>query len=478
MARRSSFTATGPTVAACATWRSTARSELAGPRGEEASRAYLAVEPMDLIVGHDNTDFDALAAAVAAQRLHPGAIIGFGRVLTGPVRDFWSLHKDRFPAERVDALPLDEVVRLVVVDVRDRRRLAHVERVLERRDEGARVEVFVYDHHPACEHDVAGDAEIVEPVGAVTTLLVERLRAQEISIDPTEATLFALGIYTDTNALTLGSTTARDARAAAWLLERGAQLSVVNRYLRPRFSDAQRVALSEVLAHTELHEIGGLHVGVAALALETRVEGLADVTSEARRLLGHAALFAVTTTPRGKVEIVGRASQGGVDVGGTLRTLGGGGHPGAGSARLKTGEIGDVVARLLAALRERPPRPERVSDVMSSPVETVGPELTLAELAETLERRGVSGMPVVRDGALLGVVSRRDVARAREGGRLELPVTSHMSGNLRTVGPDAPLEEALAAMTEADVGRLPVLRDERLVGIVSRTDVLRALYPE
>ena len=65
---------------------------------------------MDLIVGHDNTDFDALAAAVAAQRLHPGAIIGFGRVLTGPVRDFWSLHKDRFPAERVDALPLDEVV--------------------------------------------------------------------------------------------------------------------------------------------------------------------------------------------------------------------------------------------------------------------------------------------------------------------------------------------------------------------------------
>jgi len=70
------------------------------------------------------------------------------------------------------------------------------------------------------------------------------------------------------------------------------------------------------------------------------------------------------------------------------------------------------------------------------------------------------------------------VSRAREGGRLELPVTSHMSGNLRTVGPDAPLEEALAAMTEADVGRLPVLRDERLVGIVSRTDVLRALYPE
>lgn len=433
---------------------------------------------MDLIVGHDNTDFDALAAAFAARRLHPGATVGFGTLLARPVRDFWSLHKDRFPATRVDALDLERVERLVVVDVRDRRRLGHVRRVLERIDAGERIAVHVFDHHPACEHDLVGDAEVIEPVGAVTTLLVERLRARELSIDPAEATLFALGIYTDTNALTLGNTTARDARAAAWLLENGARLAVVNRYLRPRFSDLQRAALAEILAHTEVHDLGGLEVGVAAVALGERVEGLAEVTSEARRLQGIAGLFTVAAGKRRKVDVIGRAAHRCLDVGAALRALGGGGHAGAGSARVKDQPIPDVVETLLAALRARPPRPERVRDVMSSPVETVAPELRLAELAQQLERGDISGVPVVRDGALLGVVSKRDVQRAREHGRLDLPVASHMSGQPRTIQPDVPLEDALALMTEADVGRLPVLSGERLIGIVSRTDVLRALYPE
>lgn len=431
---------------------------------------------MELIVAHENTDFDAFAACVAAQKLHPGATIGFGRRLARPVRDFWSLHKDRFPARRVDNLDLSTVDRLIVVDVRDRRRLKHVKPVLERIDADEPVDVHVYDHHPASRFDLTGSVQVVEPVGAVTTLLVERMRARDIGVDPMEATLLALGIYTDTAALTLGNTTPRDARIVAWLLEHGASLSMVNRYLEQPFSEAQRSVLAEILAEVRVEEIAGLKVGVAVLERERHVEGMAEVTTEACRLEQLAALFSVVSVRGKKVEVVGRGRSALIDVGSALRTIGGGGHRGAGSAVVKEGDAGALADRLLATLRATPPRPRVVGDVMSSPVRCVGPDLPLAELGERLRTWGHSGVPVVRDGHLLGVVSRRDVERAADAGRAGLPASSHMSGEVRTAVTDTPLEEALGAMVDDDIGRLPVLRDGKLVGIVSRSDVLRALY--
>lgn len=435
---------------------------------------------MELIVAHENTDFDAFAAAVAAQRLHPSAVIGLGHRLSAPVRAFWSLHKDRFPAARIDALDLDAVERLVVVDVRDERRLAHVQPVLDRVRAGAPIDVVIFDHHPASSDDLAGRLEIVEPVGAATTLLVERLRARGVAIDPIEATLFALGIYTDTGALTLAGTTSRDARAVAWLLDRGASLAMINRYLEVAFDDAQRALLADVLAHARVERVHGVPVGFATVRVTSRVEGLGDITSEACRLLQHAALFVLCAVgAKAKVDVVGRSRSALIDVGAALRTIGGGGHAGAGSAAPRAHDVDALARGLLDALRAAPARERpRVRDVMSSPVRTVAPELSLRELGERLDAWSHGGAPVVREGALLGVASRRDVERAVAAGRADLPVSSHMTAQLETTTPEAPLDDALAQMVRADVGRLPVLRGGHLVGIVSRSDLLRVLYPD
>ncbi len=145
------------------------------------------------------------------------------------------------------------------------------------------------------------------PVGAVTTLLVERLREREVDIDPMEATLFALGIHADTASLTAGGTTPRDARALAWLLERGANLAMINRYLVPPFSDAQRHMLSEVLAHAEVEELRGLPFAVSIVRVPRHVEGLDEVTTEALRLVAAGALFTVCAVTGKKIEVVGRS---------------------------------------------------------------------------------------------------------------------------------------------------------------------------
>lgn len=432
---------------------------------------------MHLVVTHENSDFDALAASAAAQKLSPGAVIGLGRRLGRPVREYWSLHKDRFVARRVSDVDPASVDRLTVVDLRNRRRMTHVEPILARRDAGGDVVLSVYDHHPPTPTDVEGDVHVVEPVGAVTTVLVERLRAESIAIDPTEATLFALGIHDDTGSLTLGHTTPRDVRAFAWLLERGADLAMIERYLHLPFSEPQLAALGTVLHVATPERVGAIDVGVACLEMDESFDGLAEITAEARRLGGFDALLTFTAIgSRGAVQVVGRSRTGLVDVGTALRAIGGGGHRGAAAAVVKHGEPRAVADRVLAALRESPPRPRVVGEVMSAPLLSLDPEASLEEAARRFAAWRVSGAPVLRDGALLGIVSKADVERARAKGRGELPVTSHMSGQVRTTTTDAPLDAVLRQMVEHDIGRLPVLDGQGLVGIVTRTDIRRWLY--
>lgn len=430
---------------------------------------------MDVVVTHDMSDFDAFASCVAAERLYPGATIVLGRTLGKPLRRFLALHEDRFATIRYSELDAERVTRLIVVDVRRRSRLGAFAPVLARADRGE-VEVHVWDHHAASEDDLQATHEVVEPVGSATTLLVEEIRRRGLSVDPIEATLYALGIHQDTGSLTYGGTTARDAHAVAWLLERGASLAVINRYLHQPFSAEQRKALRALIDAVEIQEVAGVDVAFSVIALEHAIDGLDEVTSQAIELGGYSALFALYALDRGRVQVVARARRPFVDVGRVVKSVGGGGHRPAASAIVKKADVARVREALLEALRAAPPRPTRVCDVMSSPVHTAAHDVTLAELRRSLAAWGISGVPVMRDGALAGIVSRRDVERAERDDALDLPVSGRMTHRVRTIEVDATLEDALARMTDHEVGRLPVLRRGQLVGILTRSDVLRFMY--
>jgi CBS domain-containing protein len=140
-----------------------------------------------------------------------------------------------------------------------------------------------------------------------------------------------------------------------------------------------------------------------------------------------------------------------------------------------------------------------VRDVMSRGVISVRPETPLKDVARIMVERGISGVPVVDDeGAVLGVVSEADFVikeRGTEGihrrllarfigdsERTELEfakvVAEHagsaMSTPAITIDADAPLREAAALMVDRSINRLPVVEEGRLVGIVSRADLVRA----
>jgi CBS domain-containing protein len=137
----------------------------------------------------------------------------------------------------------------------------------------------------------------------------------------------------------------------------------------------------------------------------------------------------------------------------------------------------------------------KVDELMTRDVLTVPPDASLEEAARLLAERGVSGLPVVsEDGAVAGVLSEADIVAktrgAQPGSRLlgwlldanvgagerlrAVTVADAMSTPPVTIGPARPVHEAAKRMLEERVNRLPVVEGGRLVGIVTRADLVRA----
>lgn len=130
-----------------------------------------------------------------------------------------------------------------------------------------------------------------------------------------------------------------------------------------------------------------------------------------------------------------------------------------------------VQADALAIVRSRLPGQIVAREIMSSPPVTIGPDQSVIELAALLSKHRISGVPVVDDqGRLLGVATEADVIQ-RAGDR----VCEVMTGSVATVTEDTPVEEIAACFVRHRIKRVPVLRDDRVVGVVSRADIVRAI---
>jgi CBS domain-containing protein len=110
-------------------------------------------------------------------------------------------------------------------------------------------------------------------------------------------------------------------------------------------------------------------------------------------------------------------------------------------------------------------------DIMTSEVVTLSPTSTVKQAAGLLTRQQISGAPVIdRQGRIVGILSEADIV-AKRGAR----VKDIMSKTISSVEEDTPIQEIASLMTSRKVSRLPVLRGKKLVGIVSRADLVAAV---
>lgn len=432
---------------------------------------------MEVIVSHNNTDFDGLAAMIAAKRLYPDAELVFPGKLCRNVQEFMALHKDTLDIRTAKDIPVERITRLILVDTRTKSRLG----IFGKLTEQAKVEVHIYDHHPATADDVKGDLVVQAAVGAVTTLLVEMIRKRGIPLSSFEATILALGIYEDTGCLTFSTTTVRDAEAVAYLLGQRANLAVVSDFIGRPLTETQKSLLNTLLLSAKHFLINGIKVLITKTSVDEFVGGLALLTHKLGDIESLDVIIAVVHM-EDRVHMVARSRIDVVNVQEILEPFGGGGHEKAASATVKDGDIDRLVDRLHEVLKEKIKPMITAIQLMSAPVKTVSPTTTIDEAGKIMLRYGHSGLPVVEGTDMVGVISRRDLDKAKHHGLGHAPVKGYMSRTIITVDPHAPLREIQRLLIEHNIGRLPVVAEGKIIGIVSRTDVLRCLhgkdYPE
>lgn len=430
---------------------------------------------MEVITSHTNADFDALASMVAAKKLYPEAKLVFPGSQEKSMRDFFL--ESAFYAMQVERLrnvDVDAVTRLIIVDNRSPARLGKLSAVLKRPG----IPVHIYDHHPSAEGDIRGEFEVVEEVGATTTIMIELLREKNLPITPLEATVFALGIYEETGSLTFISTTERDAHAAAYLISCGAQLNIVSDFMSRELTQEQIAVLNGLIESGTSYDINGVRVVIAAMATTSYVPDLANLAHKMRDRESLDVLFLVVQTGD-KTNVIGRSRIPQVNAGQVLEGIGGGGHATAASAVVKEMTYLQAKERLIDILKHHIKPGRTAREIMTAPVKTIAAENTITEAGEAMTRFSVNVLPVLSNEKYQGIITREIVQKALFHGLGKQKIREFMTTGGAVASPDMLMNQVERIMIEEHQRFIPVIdRNEQLVGAITRTDLLRSLHEE
>lgn len=260
----------------------------------------------NVVLTHCTADFDSLASAVGLAKLwsaeelenvqpnddtkddksfdsasHVPTFVVLPRGAHPGVQRFLALHKHLFPIRSLKSLPSDlsGLNRLALVDAQRRERIGPAEPLLQHAKR-----VTVLDHHIDQDSDIRATDYVVDKVGSVTTLIVERLQQAKLPLTEAEATLLALGVHADTGSLCFDSTTPRDAYAVAWCLSQGASQAAIAEHAQSSLSQEQQGVLTQALMNANTTVVHGVTVSTVLLSAEGFINGLAAVTQDAMEL--------------------------------------------------------------------------------------------------------------------------------------------------------------------------------------------------
>jgi tRNA nucleotidyltransferase (CCA-adding enzyme) len=284
----------------------------------------------------------------------------------------------------------------------------------------------------------------------------------------------ALGLFEDTGSFTFASTTPEDFEAAAYLLRQGADLNVVAQMVTRELTTEQVGLLNDLIAHAQRLAVNGIEVVVASTTSSQYVADFAVLAHKYMDMENLQVLFALAQM-EDRVFVVGRSRVPEVNVGEILGEMGGGGHEFAASAAIKDIPLAQVEESLRQLIYRRVRPQRRAREIMSFPVKWASPDMSLEGAELLLNRYNINALPVMEEGKLLGLISRQIVEKGIYHGLKNHPVKDYMSTPVATVGPDATLAEIRERLVINKQRLLPVVQDDKVIGIISRTDLLHLL---
>ncbi len=439
----------------------------------------MAKDKFTVILTHEHTDFDALASMLGAYKLHPHAVPVLPRSLNRNLEGFLALYRSALPFRRQEDLPKQHIDYAIVVDTQAYATI----RGMKTDTPG-----MVIDHHALQKPMGTGWTFWGGDTGATTTLLVEQIRERKIAVTPVEATLLLLGIHEDTGSMVYATTTPRDVLAAGWLLERGANLQVLARFLHHPLTPAQKELYAKLAENSKTVSIAGHSIVIAPAVAPDYQDEISTLAHTLRDIYDPAGLFLLVDLGD-RIQLVARSTTDAIDVGAIAKEMGGGGHPRAAAALIRNQTLPEVSARLQDLLRETVKPSLTVGQIMThgTPI-TVPPETTIGNMAEVIQRYGFEGYPVVESGdnrrtaarpiqaeQLRGLISRRQIDRAQHHGLASHRVDRYMRTGCVTISPEQSVTDLQRVMIESGWGQIPVVDpvSGQIVGIVTRTDLIK-----
>ncbi len=428
---------------------------------------------MIIATTHKNTDFDGLASVIAATILYPDCVGVVPKMTNKNVNQFLSTHKTAFNLILPNEVDHESVSKLIVVDTNQWHRLDRMDNLAKKEN----LAIDLWDHHMTGEGDIKASWVCKEHIGATVTLFVREMQKREIRLTPLDSTILLIGLYEDTGHLSFPSTTPEDARAAAYLLENKADLNVAGFFLNPPYEENQKEILFEMMKATEKKTINGYSVGFNTIGLDQKVTNLAAIVNMYRKIINVDALFVIFTTGDRKT-LIGRSGQENIHIGEIMKSFGGGGHSGAGSASIKDKDKSaeNIILQIIEQLSSRKSETARISDIMSFPVISVPPDTSMRNVQTLMTKEQIRGVMVMEKEEILGIIVLWDLKRVKKESHWQSPVKAFMSRSVITIGPGAQPSDAARIMIEKDLGYLPVVEDDKLIGIVTRTDILTFYY--
>jgi len=429
---------------------------------------------MKVITTHINADFDSLASMIAAQKLYPDARLVFPGSQESNLRYLLKIPEYKVNYFKAKEISFNEIDHLILVDTRMADRIGELAQVLD----NPGLKIHIYDHHPSHPNDIQGNLEVIKQFGATTTIFVQIFQKKGIQITPNEATIMILGIYEDTGSLTFSSTTPEDLKAAAYLLDQGANLNMIADMIDRGLNTEQIQLMNELLESLEAHIINDIPVHIATASIDKYVADIALLVHKIRDIENLNSLF-ILVSMEDRIHLVARSRIREVDVGYIARDFGGGGHQTAASATIRDMTVIQAKEKLLETLKEKIHLPKTAQEIMTSPVKTVEGNYNITDVKNLLNQYSINTIPIVGDkGELLGLITRQTIDKAIVHGMGNSNVKELMVSDLLTVNINTPIDKIREQMIESNQRFLPVLKGGNLVGVITKTDVLRVLHDD
>ncbi len=428
---------------------------------------------MEIITTHFNPDYDALASAIAAKKLYPNAYIVLHGNKEKSMKNFFiQTILYSFDIVDINKLDLSQITRLIIVDTSRKDRIGVFSEIINNKD----IEIIVFDHHLE-ENEIETEQKFIKKFGACTSILVEFLKERDISLSPEEATTLMMGIYEDTGNLTFNTTTEADYYAAAYLLKNNANLNTVRDILYHDITIEQIEILKQFIETEEIINIQGTNIAITTASYDSYIPEIAVAVHKFKDMKNLQVIIAILRLGN-KIYLICRSSAPEISVKYIAEYFDGGGHDSAASAVIKNKTIIEVYNEIKAFLLTLDKIGLTAKDIMTSPVITIKENDNILYANEILNRYNINVLPVLDEKThrIIGLITRQIVGKSMYHNLENLKVKEYMIEEFDTVTLTTNFEKIKDIILKENQRLLPVVENNKVIGVITRTDILKTIY--